>query len=123
MAGVVAGCATGRGASAINVDFYSPRRSWSTNVDARGSHLGVLVTPAEWCELMILMAPRLRDAGVLTFSVDGGVSVTLAPAPPLADPNSTGDALPEPTDPLHDPALYLGGVVPGYQLVDDQEPQ
>lgn len=70
---------------------------------------------AELLTLIEKHAPGLRAAGVLSFPLPTGGVVTLAPADAV---QSTGgaDEPAEPSDPMKNPALYPGGVVPGYHL-------
>ena len=65
-------------------------------------------------------APGLRKAGVLSVSIEG-LSAQLAPAP-IEVPAGNAEPAGEPgADPLQDPALYPGGIVPGYTLAPEDE--
>lgn len=82
---------------------------------------------AQRLKLIAEAAPGLRAAGVMAVDV-GDVRLRLAPpyGPPDAEQPTPPDAKPaEPTtepepDVLDDPATYVDGVVPGYEL--DEEP-
>lgn len=70
--------------------------------------------------LLEARAPGLRKVGVVSFAIEG-LSVNLLPAPPEIPPVDPKDVPgPPPVDPLQDPALYPGGVVPGYTLEDER---
>lgn len=65
-------------------------------------------------------APALRKAGVLSISIEG-LSAQLAPAPIELPAGADVPAEDPGADPLHDPALYPNGVVPGYTLAEDDQ--
>jgi len=69
------------------------------------------VTAEQWVALLEQHAPRLREVGVLELSVDGA-SAKLAPRDPPAPAATEREE--EPVDPMLNPALYPGGIVPGY---------
>lgn len=65
-------------------------------------------------DLVIRKAPALREAGVVSFELDG-LSIRLRePEPAVGDPNAVRA---EPTDPFQDPASF-GGRIPGYGRPD-----
>jgi hypothetical protein len=103
--------------STIDVDYSQV--SCDVSIETRGRRdtcqNGRAVNLAELLTLIEKHAPGLRAAGVLSFPIPTGGIVTLAPADPV-QPAVGADAAPEPTDPLKNPALYPGGVVPGYHL-------
>lgn len=69
------------------------------------------MTAEQWVALLEQHAVKLREVGVLELSVDGA-SARLAPLdPPPAKHDERED---EPADPLLNPGLYQGGIVPGY---------
>lgn len=72
-------------------------------------------------------APRLRKAGVRTFTVDlktGAITAELVPheEAPSRTRNTDEDAE-MPRDPFEDPALYgrIDGKAPGFELLDDND--
>lgn len=79
------------------------------------------MTANEWCELLIKLGPQLRDAGVLSLQIDGMAATFTAAVPRIADGVDAGQLEDPGADPLHNPALYPGGVVPGYQLETEDE--
>lgn len=76
-----------------------------------------MTDPRELLDLLIEKAPALRAAGVIVFEA-GTLKANLMPADPPevkqepAKPSGTGD--------LNDPALYPGGIVPGYGPPTDE---
>ncbi len=74
--------------------------------------------------MVIARAPALREAGVLSLTLDG-LSVMLAPSAPPKERISVDDE-DEPTeqshpDPLMDPATYAGGFVPTFDRSDTDD--
>lgn len=73
-------------------------------------------------DLVIERAPALAAAGVTSLTVDGTLSITLAPPTGPTDlrglqmPDTDEGAGPPPThiDPMQDPSTYPGGRVPGF---------
>lgn len=75
-------------------------------------------TVTRWIDLLISRSGELRNAGVLSIEIDG-CAATFAPLPALVVPVGDIDPPDESasgSDPLHDPASYPGGVVPGFAI-------
>lgn len=81
------------------------------------------MTANEWIALLIAQGPALREAGVTSLQFDG-MGATLTPAAPKLD-STVGDkghmVDDANVDPLNNPALYPGGVVPGYEFHPETE--
>lgn len=69
-------------------------------------------------------ADELRAAGVTSMAL-GDFSVTFAPSAPKIDAPPDWipppEADPEPIDPLNDPVMYPGGVVPTFDRSDSTD--
>lgn len=72
-------------------------------------------------------APRLRKAGVKTFTVDmktGAVTAELAPHEEASiRTRNVDDEADMPVDAMEDPALYgrRDGRLPGFEMIDDND--
>ena len=71
-----------------------------------------------WIDTVIARSGELRKAGVLSIGANGFSAQLSAYVEPIAvDRSSPADDEPDFTgDPLNDPASYLGGNVPGFQI-------
>jgi hypothetical protein len=79
------------------------------------------MSPQEWLDLIESRAPGLRQAGVVSISLEG-ISVTFrhwdiqpTSATSLSEQSRAAPTF-DATDPLSDPATFGGGQVPGYAL-------
>jgi len=70
-----------------------------------------------WIDLVIARSLELRRAGILAIGCEG-FSAELAPLPfaEVTDEKVATAAEQYDGDPLHDPATYAGGVVPGFEI-------
>jgi hypothetical protein len=79
------------------------------------------VDASGWIDLVIARAPDLRKAGVTAIGFDG-CTASLEPAAPTFSDDKPGTSVDDSyLDPLHDPATYGGGVVPGYAITKFDE--
>lgn len=77
-------------------------------------------SPAAILTLIAQRAEALRKAGVTAVTIDN-FSVQFAPYAEPSRESESADDEPRMTDPLHDPATYQGGVVPGFSLDGEGE--
>lgn len=74
------------------------------------------LSPSDWLTLIAERAPRLREAGISSLTLDG-FSVQLTPH--VASGKVEANAMPqESSNPLQDSTTYANGVVPGFDLSD-----
>ena len=76
-----------------------------------------MADPSTWIDLVLLRAQELRAAGVLSIGFDNQTATFLEmPIVHGGAIDRPDDDIDTPNDPLNDPATYVGGVVPGYQI-------
>lgn len=73
-------------------------------------------TPADWMELLVDNAKKLREAGVTKVSFPG---CQLELSPPVIFERGADEPRKGPEDPWNSPDLYAGGVVPGLPVRDE----
>lgn len=72
------------------------------------------LSPSDWLTLIAERAPRLREAGISSLTLDG-FSVQLTPF--VASGKVEAAPMPqESSNPLFDSSTYAGGDVPGFDL-------
>lgn len=83
------------------------------------------ISAESWIAYVLARAAELRAAGVVSISTEGCSATFLpAPAPPHTPlPKSNNHDESYPSDPLHDPASYPDGVVPGFKIEKFASPE